>query len=162
MPLADIAFLVRSASVSGPFGGGTDGLLRPSRPGEFHPEPLTDPDLTLSRHPARATAIRVDVLVNPADVTNTESTLRQVEPAGRVMGLQIQVLNASTSHEIWGFLRFCARTARCTLRRPSPVPSQPTCSVDPTSGAPQSARVLSGPRASTHGGAPGALHPTRR
>ena len=27
----------------------------PSRPGEFHPEPLTDPDLTLSRHPARAT-----------------------------------------------------------------------------------------------------------
>jgi hypothetical protein len=28
----------------------------PSRPGEFHPEPLTDPDLTLSRHPARATA----------------------------------------------------------------------------------------------------------
>src|SRR6202011_4651226 len=28
----------------------------PSRPGELHPEPLTDPDLTLSRHPARATA----------------------------------------------------------------------------------------------------------
>jgi hypothetical protein len=27
----------------------------PSRPGEFHPEPLTDPDVTLSRHPARAT-----------------------------------------------------------------------------------------------------------
>ena len=27
MPLADIAFLVRSASVSGPFGGETDGLL---------------------------------------------------------------------------------------------------------------------------------------
>jgi hypothetical protein len=32
---------------------------RPSRPGEFHPEPLTDPDLTLSRHPARATARRL-------------------------------------------------------------------------------------------------------
>jgi hypothetical protein len=28
-------------------------------PGEFHPEPLTDPDLTLSRHPARATARRL-------------------------------------------------------------------------------------------------------
>ena len=27
----------------------------PSRPGEFHPEPLTDPDLNLSIHPARAT-----------------------------------------------------------------------------------------------------------
>src|SRR6266851_6733411 len=34
-------------------------LKRPSRPGEFHPEPLTDPDLTLSRHPARATARRL-------------------------------------------------------------------------------------------------------
>ena len=40
------------------------------------------------------------MLVNPADLTNTESTLRQVEPAGRAMGLQIQVLNASTSREI--------------------------------------------------------------
>jgi hypothetical protein len=30
----------------------------PSRPGEFHPEPLTDPDLTLSRHPARVIARR--------------------------------------------------------------------------------------------------------
>ena len=28
----------------------------PSRPGDFHPEPLTDPDLILSHHPARATA----------------------------------------------------------------------------------------------------------
>jgi hypothetical protein len=33
--------------------------LLPSRPGEFHPEPLTEPDLTLSRHPARATARRL-------------------------------------------------------------------------------------------------------
>jgi hypothetical protein len=31
----------------------------PSRPGELHPEPLTDPNLTLSRHPARATARRL-------------------------------------------------------------------------------------------------------
>jgi hypothetical protein len=31
----------------------------PSRPGELHPEPLTDPDLTLSRHPARAIARRL-------------------------------------------------------------------------------------------------------
>src|SRR6476660_8448254 len=34
-------------------------LPTPSRPGEFHPEPLTEPDLTLSRHPARATARRL-------------------------------------------------------------------------------------------------------
>jgi putative ABC transport system substrate-binding protein len=45
-------------------------------------------------------ATRVTVLVNPADATNTESTLRDVEPAARAMGLQIQVLNASTSREI--------------------------------------------------------------
>jgi putative ABC transport system substrate-binding protein len=45
-------------------------------------------------------AVRVAVLVNPADAANTESTLRDVEPAARTMGLQIQVLNASTSREI--------------------------------------------------------------
>ena len=31
----------------------------PSRPGELHPEPLTDPDLILSHHPARAIARRL-------------------------------------------------------------------------------------------------------
>ena len=31
----------------------------PSRPGAFHPEPLTDPDMNLSIHPARATARRL-------------------------------------------------------------------------------------------------------
>jgi putative tryptophan/tyrosine transport system substrate-binding protein len=43
---------------------------------------------------------RVAVLVNPADATNTESTLRDVAGAARTMGLQIQVLNASSSREI--------------------------------------------------------------
>ncbi len=34
--------------------GGTprEGLKLPSRPGEFHPEPLTEPDVILSHHPA--------------------------------------------------------------------------------------------------------------
>jgi putative ABC transport system substrate-binding protein len=45
-------------------------------------------------------AARVAVLVNPANATTTESTLRGVEPAARAMGLEIQVLNASTSREI--------------------------------------------------------------
>ncbi len=45
-------------------------------------------------------AARVVVLVNPANATTTESTLRDVEPAARAIGLQIQVLNASTSREI--------------------------------------------------------------
>ena len=45
-------------------------------------------------------AARVAVLVNPTNPTTTETMLRDVEPAGRAMGLQIQVLNASTSREI--------------------------------------------------------------
>ena len=45
-------------------------------------------------------ATRVAVLVNPANATTKETTLRDVEPAARAMGLQIQVFNASTSHEI--------------------------------------------------------------
>jgi len=45
-------------------------------------------------------AARVAVLVNPANPTNTETTVRDVEVAAGAMGLQIQVLNASTSAEI--------------------------------------------------------------
>jgi putative ABC transport system substrate-binding protein len=45
-------------------------------------------------------AARVAVLVNPADATNTASTLRDVEAASRAIGLQVQVLNASTGPEI--------------------------------------------------------------
>jgi hypothetical protein len=33
-------------------------LTKPSGPGEFHPRPLTDPDVTVSGHPARATPRR--------------------------------------------------------------------------------------------------------
>ena len=45
-------------------------------------------------------ATRVAVLVNPTNAPTTESALRGVEAAARAMGLQIQVLNASTSREI--------------------------------------------------------------
>jgi putative ABC transport system substrate-binding protein len=45
-------------------------------------------------------AVRVAVLVNPADAANTASTLRDIEAAARAIGLQVQVLNASTSREI--------------------------------------------------------------
>jgi ABC-type uncharacterized transport system substrate-binding protein len=44
-------------------------------------------------------AARVALLVNPTDATNTETTLR-LEPVARAIGLQIQVLNASTGAEI--------------------------------------------------------------
>jgi putative ABC transport system substrate-binding protein len=45
-------------------------------------------------------AVRIAVLVNPANVPATESTLRDIPEAARAMGLQIQVLNASTRNEI--------------------------------------------------------------
>ena len=45
-------------------------------------------------------ATRVALLLNPANAPQTESTLRDVQPAARAIGLQIQVLNADTSHEI--------------------------------------------------------------
>ena len=45
-------------------------------------------------------AARVAVLVNPANAAATETMLRDLEAAARAMGLQIQVVNASTSREI--------------------------------------------------------------
>src|SRR5262249_6530978 len=45
-------------------------------------------------------ATRVAVLVNPANARNMETTLKDMEATARAMGLQIQVLNASTSREI--------------------------------------------------------------
>jgi putative tryptophan/tyrosine transport system substrate-binding protein len=46
-------------------------------------------------------AVRVAVLVNPANAT-AETTLQDVQEAARAIGLQIHVLNASTSREIDG------------------------------------------------------------
>src|SRR5436190_3465545 len=45
-------------------------------------------------------AVRIAVMVNPANVPATESQLRDIPEAARAMGLQIQVLNASTGREI--------------------------------------------------------------
>jgi putative tryptophan/tyrosine transport system substrate-binding protein len=45
-------------------------------------------------------AVRIAVLVNPTNTSATEPTLREIREAARVLGLQIAVLNASTSPEI--------------------------------------------------------------
>ena len=69
-------------------------------------------------------AARVAVLVNPANTANAETTLRDVEPAARAMGLQIQILQASTSRErtwrrtssnadVCSFSDFLAMTGPC-------------------------------------------------
>ena len=46
------------------------------------------------------TAHRIGVLVNPANGPNTETLLKEIEPAARAMELQTQILNASTTGEI--------------------------------------------------------------
>jgi putative ABC transport system substrate-binding protein len=45
-------------------------------------------------------AVRIAVLVNPANAPVTEATLRDIPEAASALGLQIRVLNASTSREI--------------------------------------------------------------
>jgi len=45
-------------------------------------------------------AVRIAALLNPTNATNAETTLEHVQEAARVVGLQLQVLNASTSREI--------------------------------------------------------------
>jgi ABC-type uncharacterized transport system substrate-binding protein len=45
-------------------------------------------------------ATRVAALVNPANPTTAESTLKQLQLAARAMELQVEILNASTSGEI--------------------------------------------------------------
>src|SRR5262249_5717695 len=45
-------------------------------------------------------ATRVGFLVNPTNAVVTETTLRDLEPAARTLGLQTQVVRASTSREI--------------------------------------------------------------
>jgi putative ABC transport system substrate-binding protein len=45
-------------------------------------------------------AVRIAMLVNPASASNAESTLREVREAAPTLGLQIQILNATTIGEI--------------------------------------------------------------
>jgi putative ABC transport system substrate-binding protein len=45
-------------------------------------------------------AVRIAVLINPANAPTAESTLREIPEAARALGLQVTVLNASTSREI--------------------------------------------------------------
>ena len=45
-------------------------------------------------------ASRIAVLVNPANTVNTQTTLREVEAAGRAIGFQTHIVHAGTSREI--------------------------------------------------------------
>ena len=51
-------------------------------------------------HDLMPKAVRIAVLVNPANALTAEATLRDIPEAARAIGLQIQVLSASSSAEI--------------------------------------------------------------
>ena len=56
------------------------------------------------------TAKRAAVLVNPMNVSNTETTLKDIEPAARAIGIQLQIFNAGTAREIDDAFASLART----------------------------------------------------
>jgi putative tryptophan/tyrosine transport system substrate-binding protein len=51
-------------------------------------------------HDLVPTAARIAVLINPANAPTAETMLRDIPEAARPLGVQIQILNASTSREI--------------------------------------------------------------
>jgi putative tryptophan/tyrosine transport system substrate-binding protein len=54
-------------------------------------------------------AVRIAVLNNPSDAAAAETTVREVEAGARAMGLQVQILNASSSNEIHAAFAIIAR-----------------------------------------------------
>src|SRR5262249_37260580 len=84
-------------------------------------------------HDLMPKAIRIAVLINPANATTAETTVRDIPEAARPLGLQIQILNASTSQ---GSLRHpSARPDRSALRRPRRVLQQPARPIRDARGA---------------------------
>jgi len=59
---------------------------------------------------------RVAVLVNPADVTTTESALKDAEAAARAMGLQVHVANAYQPRNRHCFRNYRASGNACRVR----------------------------------------------
>jgi len=120
-------------------------LARPS--GNLTGINLFTAELTAKRlellHELVPRAARVAVLVNPADVTITESTLRDAEAAARAMGLQIKVLNANTSHDINAAFETMARERPDALFvATSPYLYWAAHPIGPTGGVPPAPRDL--------------------
>src|ERR1700722_15269869 len=70
----------------------------PSRPGEFHPEPLTDPDLILSHHPARAIARRLP----PSAEHSGSSRFDPVGPSSTAMTCPLCSTGITPLHRYYG------------------------------------------------------------
>ena len=88
-------------------------------------------------------AARIAVLVNPANARNAENTLRDTETAARAMGLQIQVLNASTSREIDAAFATFLRERPDAVFVGLDVFHQPACPIGQLGVAPRGPRDIS-------------------
>jgi putative ABC transport system substrate-binding protein len=108
--LASLAAKAATATIPIVFGVGEDpvkmGLVASlARPGgnatgfNFFVQELLAKRLGLL-HELVPKAVRIAVLINPSNAPVAEATLREVPEAARRLGLQVQVLNASTSREI--------------------------------------------------------------
>src|SRR5262249_49731315 len=85
---------------------------------------------------------RVAALVNPTS-PSAETTVRDVEAAARAMGLQIQVLNASTSpRNRCGLRKFWSRSTRLRLRHARRLFEQPACPIGEPGVAPRAPRDI--------------------
>ena len=67
---------------------------------EVHDQRVLDDVGSKTLHELVPKAVRIAVLVNPANATSAESTLRAVQEAAPAIGLQTRVLNATTIGEI--------------------------------------------------------------
>src|ERR1700680_4593028 len=76
-------------------------LFMPSRPGEFHPEPLTDPDLILSHHPARAIAQRLP----PSAEISGSSRYDPVGPSSTAMTHPLRSTGITPLQHYYGAVR---------------------------------------------------------
>src|SRR6266852_9850985 len=73
----------------------------PSRPGEFHPEPLTDPDLNLSIHPARVIGRRLPPSAEPSG----SSRFNPVGPCSTAMTCPLRSTGITPLHHYYGAVR---------------------------------------------------------
>ena len=70
---------------------------------------------------------RIAVLINPADAAIAETTAREVESAARMMGLQVRILNTSTSREINEAFASLARATGRSSRQHRSILHRPSC-----------------------------------
>src|SRR5215470_18876628 len=75
--------------------------VMPSRPGEFHPEPLTDPDVNLSIHPARAIVRRLP----PSAEIAGSSRFDSVGPRSTTMTHPLRSMGITPLHRYYEAVR---------------------------------------------------------